>query len=69
MQIISRDFHEMREVFNSTIHGKLQISYNSDERITLRLIDENDDKKDTLIILDKNETGKLMHFIKYKVTW
>jgi len=69
MQIVSRDFHEMREIFNSTVRGKLQISYNSDERITLRLVSEDDSKEDTLVNLDRNETWALIQFIRNRIKW
>lgn len=54
--------HE-RTIYNAYGNTRPQISYNSEGRITIRII-HGEAEHDTLIVLDRPLTASLIHFVK-----
>lgn len=65
MEIIERCPIESGGIFHcrQQYDGRLQVSYNSDKRLVLRLILDENGRKDVLVCLTEVETKKLVNFI------
>ena len=65
MEIIERCPMENGGIFHcrQQYNGRLQVSYNSDGRIVLRIILGDNGRKDVLVCLTQEETKKLSNFL------